>query len=223
MASPLSLSPSSSSSSFSSSSSSSSSSTVASSSAETTTSEPFVFESYALSWVCAEMKKNVSIQLQIRRLSYEGSIYAQQLEFGRPAWLFDTPLAPLRHAIVGLLYAEKTLLKFKDHGKQFAKNYFVQQVEEIVNTFATDVFTGTYFGDSIEHPLVANIRNKAKWLTTELSKLPVMVGTIAPLPTLLTQNYVRPVVTEEEDNDDVVFVEVRRPKASKTSPLVSLV
>ena len=96
-------------------------------------------------------------------------------------------------------------------------------MEEIVNTFATDVFTGKYFGDSIEHPLVANIQNKAKWLTTELSKLPIMAGTIAPLPTLLTQNYVRPVVTEEEDNDDVVFVEVRRPNTSKTSPLVTLV
>jgi len=190
-----------------------------------TSEEPFTFDSHALSWVCTELKKKLSVQLQIRRLSAEGSLFAVQLESGRPAWLFDTPIAPLRSAIVSLLNSEKTLLKFKDHGLQFAKNFLVQQVEDIINGFTSDVFSGRYSGDSIEHPLVDRIRKKATWLTSEISKLPSMGGgTIVPLPTLLTQGYIRPQVAEEEE-DDVVFLEVRGgPSAVRTScQVVSLV
>jgi hypothetical protein len=162
------------------------------------------------------------VQLKIRRLSSEGALFSVQMESGIPAWIFDTPIKSLRTAFVSLLNAEKHLLKFKDHGKQYAKNFLVQQVEEVINGFAGDVFTGQYKVDSIVHPLVDKIQTKATWLTSELSKISkTSSGTIVPLPTLLTQSYIRP-HEENEEEDDVVFLEVRKPIDTAKSSLVTI-
>jgi hypothetical protein len=149
--------------------------------------------------------------LRVRRLTAEGGLYKSHLEGGRPSFLLDAPMQPVREAVVELLRSERSTLKFGEHAKQYmqkvaariniaalnyAADFFAGRGADIAALFDAPITARVASSSSSSsappashkpHPLVEAIRVETQRLREALTRIPSGGG--GSIPDLLIDSF----------------------------------